>query len=207
MPKSADYAEMSLDELQSAARDAGMKGYSSMRKAELVEALSQGGGQAAASGGSGSRSLSGILATLKQEHDEVKELFATFEKQADGDLAGTAGTVATILHELTRHAEMEEEIVYPALQSAQPEIYHEAHEEHHVAELLIGELSKMSPDDSYKAKVMVLAENVRHHIKEEESEAFEILRRLPQEDLEAMAQRWNTVKEKVNAAVPARRSR
>ena len=38
---------------------------------------------------------------------------------------------------------------------------------------LIGELKKMKPsDDRYDAKVTVLAENVRHHIKEEESEMF-----------------------------------
>lgn len=205
MPKSQNYKEMSVDELQSAARDAGISGYSSMRKAELVEALS-GGGQQTSARKSGSGSLPGILGMLKQEHDEVKELFSRFETEAQKDLPGTADMVATILRELTRHAEMEEQIVYPALMAAEPDIYHEAHEEHHVAELLIGEISRMRPDDAYKAKVMVLAESVRHHIEEEESEAFETLRKLPSDELEAMNAKWMAVKEKMAAAMPAKRA-
>jgi hypothetical protein len=53
------------------------------------------------------------------------------------------------------------------------EVMDEAIEEHHVAHLLIGELKSMSPsDDRYDAKFKVLAESVKHHIKEEESQVF-----------------------------------
>lgn len=51
---------------------------------------------------------------------------------------------------------------------------YEADTEHHVIELLIGELSKMEPkDDYYDAKVTVLCEVVKHHVDEEEKEIFE----------------------------------
>lgn len=200
MPGKSNLSEMSVKELEKEAKDAGIAGYSGMKKEELVRALekqlpagpSRGGSRAASS--RGSANLPGILGMLKEEHDEVKSLFDRFEKEADRDLQGAARLVDTVLQELMRHAEMEEQIVYPGLRQADSDVYHEAHEEHHVAELLMGEISNMGPDETYKAKVIVLAENVRHHIEEEESEAFKALKKLPREQLEEMASQWEETK-------------
>ena len=61
---------------------------------------------------------------------------------------------------------------YPAVRAkVGKEVMNEADEEHHVAKLLIAELDRMDGSEShFDAKFMVLAENVRHHIREEENE-------------------------------------
>ena len=95
--------------------------------------------------------------------------------------------------ELTRHAEMEEKIVYPTLQ-ADEDTYFEAQQEHHVARVLIAEIEAMKPSGVWRAKVRVLAENVRDHIKEEETEGFPELKKAGPAELEVMAQAWKQMK-------------
>ncbi|THI87075.1 MAG: hemerythrin domain-containing protein [Nitrospira sp. CG24A] len=77
--------------------------------------------------------------------------------------------------ELEVHSKLEEELIYPAIRAEidDDDLMDEALEEHHVVHGLLGELKKMKPsDERYDAKFTVLAENVRHHIKEEETEMF-----------------------------------
>ena len=83
--------------------------------------------------------------------------------------------VETVLTELAVHSKLEEELIYPAIRAEidDDDLMDEALEEHHVVHGLLVELKKMKPsDERYDAKFTVLAENVRHHIKEEESEMF-----------------------------------
>lgn len=136
----------------------------------------------------------GVLGILKEEHDLVKGLFDRFEKETEQDPAAGVATLAEICMELTRHAEMEEKIVYPKLQAEDEDVYLEAQEEHHVAEMLIAEIEAMAPDGAWKAKVTVLAENVRHHIEEEEKEGFPELKKAGSAELEAMATAWEKMK-------------
>ncbi|MGE5597170.1 MAG: hemerythrin domain-containing protein [Hyphomicrobiales bacterium] len=209
MPTRQSYEQMTVAELEEKARDAGIKGYSDMKKADLVQALekqlpSQGGQEKSSSRPKKSGSYPGVLQLIKQEHDEVKQYFDEFEKQSEKDLAGTRQLVDVILDELMRHAEMEEQLVYPALEQQDEELYHEAHEQHHVAELLIQELQGMKPDEVYKAKVTVLAETTRHHIEEEESEAFEQLEKLGSQKLEEMASQWEQAKRQWKAKAGSR---
>ena len=110
---------------------------------------------------------------LKEDHRKVKELFEEFEHAQQDQVKERI--VENTLHELEIHAALEEEIFYPAAeeQIGEKESIDEAREEHHVVKLLIGELKKMSADDDrYDAKYTVLAESVKHHIEEEESELF-----------------------------------
>lgn len=110
---------------------------------------------------------------LKDDHKKVQGLFSEFEK-ADGRSKKRLAK-ETIL-ELEVHAKLEEEIFYPRfLETVKDEmIAAEAEEEHHVAETVMSELKQMlqSPgaDVHFDAKYMVLAENVKHHIQEEEKE-------------------------------------
>src|SRR6478735_4673273 len=110
------------------------------------------------------------VALLKEDHDRVKELFDRFE--AAKTRSAKVKIVRAALTELKVHAAIEEELFYPAVRKAiGKEIMNEADEEHHVAKLLIAELDSMRGSEShFDAKFMVLAENVRHHIKEEENE-------------------------------------
>ena len=110
------------------------------------------------------------LEIIKQDHKKVKELFEQFEK-AD-DKRSKKKIAAQAIGELKIHAEIEEKLFYPAVRkSVEKDLMNEADEEHHVAKLLIAELENLdAADDHWEAKFIVLAENIRHHIKEEEGE-------------------------------------
>jgi hypothetical protein len=109
------------------------------------------------------------IASLKADHEKVKALFTRFEKGKDRATKMTI--VGEALEELSIHAILEEEIFYPAVREEidDEDVMNEADEEHHVAKILIAELEEMDGSEShYEAKFTVLAESVRHHIKEEE---------------------------------------
>ncbi len=118
------------------------------------------------------------ISQLKQDHDKVKDLFEKFENAEGG--AAKKSIAKKALAELKIHAALEEEIFYPTVRKyIESDIMNEADEEHHVAKVLIAELEKMDgKGDHFEAKFTVLAENVRHHIKEEESEMLPEARRL-----------------------------
>jgi hypothetical protein len=80
-----------------------------------------------------------------------------------------------VKQELTIHEAIEEEIFYPALKShpKAKDIVLEGYEEHHVVDLLMGELEGMDvTDESWGAKALVMKENIEHHIEEEEGEMW-----------------------------------
>jgi hemerythrin superfamily protein len=114
-----------------------------------------------------------LLNRLKTDHEKVKELFEQFEQTADGE--ERAAIIGSALKELEIHAELEEKIIYPALREGleAKELVTEAVEEHHVMHVLIKELKGgRVKQDRRDAKFTVLAENVKHHIKEEEERLF-----------------------------------
>lgn len=110
---------------------------------------------------------------LRKDHEKVKSLFRNFEAATGRE---TQRIVGEVLDELEAHATAEEELFYPAVLGDAPEAkakLDESLEEHHVMKLLIAELRDMNAgSERYAAKFRVLAENVRHHIKEEEAELF-----------------------------------
>jgi hemerythrin-like domain-containing protein len=114
------------------------------------------------------------ISALKADHDKVKKLFDRFEDAEE--TSERKRIVEEACAELKVHAAIEEEMFYPALRQKMEDedgLLDEADEEHHEAKILIAELGLMSGDeDNYCAKFEVLAENIRHHIKEEEGELF-----------------------------------
>jgi hypothetical protein len=143
------------------------------------------------------------ISILKRDHDTVKELFDQFEK-AEGRPAKKK-IVSQALEELKIHAVIEEEIFYPSVRAElEKDMMNEADEEHHVAKVLIAELDKMDgTEEHYDAKFTVLAENVRHHIKEEESEMLPAARKLDI-DFDALGERLMARKEQLRTeGVPA----
>src|SRR4051794_5979806 len=108
------------------------------------------------------------IALLKQDHRTVEELFEKFEK-ASGD--GRKRSLAEeICLELSVHAQIEEEIFYPACEGKVDEdLLKESYVEHDGAKLLIAEITNGGPgDEFYDAKVKVLQEEIEHHVEEEE---------------------------------------
>jgi hemerythrin superfamily protein len=109
------------------------------------------------------------VALLKADHREVEDLFEQFEKARDSQRKLKLAT--QICNALKVHTMIEEEIFYPAFLDATEEedIHHEAIVEHNGAKRLIAEIEEMNPDDDfYDAKVKVLSEMIKHHVKEEE---------------------------------------
>jgi hemerythrin superfamily protein len=105
---------------------------------------------------------------LKSDHRTVEDLFEQFE-DAKGSKAKQR-IANQICMELIVHAQIEEEMFYPAVKDAiEEEIYTEAYVEHDGAKLLIAEILSGDPDDEfYDASVKVLSEQIKHHVKEEE---------------------------------------
>jgi len=118
-------------------------------------------------GGMNGGSLDAV-ALLKADHRAVEELFEQFEA-ARGKPA-KAKLAKQICMELCIHTAIEEEIFYPALQGeVDDDILDEAYVEHDGAKMLIAEIMAGTPDDDfYDAKVKVLSEEIKHHVKEEE---------------------------------------
>src|SRR6185312_11686766 len=115
---------------------------------------------------------------LKKDHDEVKALFDRFEEAKGGAAKTRIAREACRL--LTVHSRIEDELFYPALRLrlSDGELVDEADEEHHEAKILIAELSLMNGGEpNFVAKFLVLSENARHHIAEEEYEIFPAARR------------------------------
>jgi hemerythrin superfamily protein len=108
------------------------------------------------------------IALLKADHRAVEELFEKFEG-AKGD--GAKQRIALeICLQLTVHAQIEEEIFYPACEGKIDEdLIKEAYVEHDGAKVLIAEIEAGAPDEEfYDAKVKVLSEQIEHHVEEEE---------------------------------------
>jgi hypothetical protein len=108
------------------------------------------------------------VALLKADHKEVAGMFESFEK-ASGD--GKKQSIAEdICKALSIHAQIEEEIFYPACEGkVEEDLLKEAYVEHDGAKVLIAEIEAGGPSDEYyDAKVKVLSEQIEHHVEEEE---------------------------------------
>ncbi|MGC2035267.1 MAG: hemerythrin domain-containing protein [Thermoplasmata archaeon] len=107
---------------------------------------------------------------IKRDHDQLKELFEEFEKTEEPSKRRQIAKRA--IEDLKIHAVIEEELFYPRVRAkVGDDTMNEADEEHHVAKVLVAELDSMGPRAShFEAKFIVLAESVRHHMKEEETE-------------------------------------
>ena len=113
------------------------------------------------------------IALLKADHEAVSHLFAEYEKTRS--VANKKSLVAEICAALSVHAQIEEEIFYPAVKAALKDrlLVPEATVEHAGVKDLIAQLEGAEPDgEMYDAKVKVLSEYVKHHVKEEQNEMF-----------------------------------
>lgn len=112
-------------------------------------------------------------AMLRADHKKVSELFEEYEKVRA--VTKKKDLVTQICTELTVHAQIEEEIFYPAVKQAlkDTKLVPEATIEHATLKELIAQVRDVDPDgEMFDAKIKVLSEYVKHHVKEEQNEIF-----------------------------------
>ena len=113
------------------------------------------------------------IAMLRADHKKVSGLFAEFDKARSNK--HKKELVSQICAELEVHATVEEEIFYPAVKAAlkDSELVPEASVEHASVKDLIAQVKDAEPgDEMYDARVKVMGEFVKHHVKEEQNEMF-----------------------------------
>jgi hypothetical protein len=138
------------------------------------------------------------LSLLKADHDKVKKMLAEGEETTERAEKTRTELFETLKAEMMIHERIEEEIFYPALKShpKAKDIVLEGYEEHHVVDLLMGELEALPvEDESWGAKSLVMKENVEHHIEEEEGEMFKAARSVfDKDELEDLGSRMEARK-------------
>ena len=157
-----------------------------------------------------SRSTKDACDLLDADHKAVKKMFKEYE-----ELTGSRSRAAAqqkkelaqqICQELTVHAQVEEEIFYPALRAVlkETDMIAEAAVEHQTAKQLIAEIQAMGePNEMFDAKVTVLGEYIDHHVKEERNEMFPKARAARKLDLVAMRDEIEARKEELMAELGA----
>ena len=124
-----------------------------------------------------------ILQLLTAEHREVKAMFEHYHRLAEAHGRGDERMLlaSQICVALTLHAQVEEEILYPAARAAllrDEDLVDEAYVEHASAKSLVSQIKTMTSDQPlFDARVKVLGEYVDHHVREEENELFPKLRK------------------------------
>ena len=112
-------------------------------------------------------------AMLRADHKKVSGLFEQYE--AARATSRKQAIVAQICKELKVHTQIEEEIFYPAVKAAlkDHELVPEANVEHASVKDLIAQVEGKVPDgEMFDAKIKVMSEFVKHHVKEEQNEMF-----------------------------------
>ncbi|MEA3085508.1 MAG: hypothetical protein QOC89_3205 [Paraburkholderia sp.] len=125
---------------------------------------------------------SDALTLLEADHRAVEKLFDAFKKAGDDDLEAKAALAQRACEELTMHAIIEEELLYPAAQEALSDDdkldVDEAYVEHFLVKTLIARFETLKAGDKgFDATFKVMSEMVQHHVEEEEDELFPELRR------------------------------
>jgi hypothetical protein len=141
---------------------------------------------------------------LDADHIAVKKLFTQFKKlsEAEAPADERKALADRICKELTVHAEIEEQIFYPAAREAigDDALLNEAEVEHASAKDLIAQISGMDADEAlFDAKVIVLGEYIDHHVEEEREDMFPKARKSDM-DLKAMVAELKALKEELLAS-------
>lgn len=148
------------------------------------------------------------ISLLKADHRKVEGLFGQFEKAKD---SGRKRELSNqICLELRIHAQIEEDVFYPGCseEGVNEDLMNEAYVEHDGAKVLIGEIEKSSPDDQFfDAKVKVLSEQIKHHVREEEKKQGNMFAKARKAgvDLKALGERMAAEKKQLLAEMKSAR--
>ena len=174
------------------------------------------GGTRAESGGRGRKSSGrggrmDALKLLKEDHDRVDDMFKKYERMKEGDERKQA-LLQQILEEVRVHAQVEEELFYPALRTLFEEsekdkevgLIEEADVEHETVKWLMEQLESgdQSDEGTTDARVKVMGEYIRHHVEEEEGQIFKAAKRVDL-DLEELGRQMDARKRQLMGEDPA----
>jgi hemerythrin-like domain-containing protein len=142
------------------------------------------------------------IAMLKEDHRRVRDLFQEYQAATDPrtkrELAEEACT------ELETHAQLEEQIFYPAVNDDSdegPALVQEALQEHQQVKDLIVALREMGPDNhDFDATFRALMQNVEHHVEEEENQMFPLAEQALVEDLDELKDEMQELKKAILAS-------
>jgi len=142
---------------------------------------------------------------LKNDHRQVEKIFSQLEK-GNGNREQLFRELA---NELTVHAEIEEQLFYPAVKNAKQthDLVLESFEEHKQVKLVLADLDKADKTtEHWLAGLKVLMEDVQHHVGEEEKELFPKVedKVLSRQELEDLGTRMEEMKAQRLAAIKAR---
>ncbi len=145
-----------------------------------------------------------IYELLHADHEEVAKMLKEIQSSKGRAKVKLFNEMRAAL---TAHLRAEEKVFYSALKAAKraKNAALEGFEEHHVADMLMRELSRLSPsDEKWDAKLKVLKENVEHHVEEEEGEVWAKAREvLSDEEAEELGEHFSVEKEKKLASLAA----
>jgi hemerythrin superfamily protein len=154
-------------------------------------------------GGTSSKAQPLAIELLSNDHRMVEDLFEQYEQEKEGEEDTKRAVAEQICGELTVHAQVEEELFYPwlrdNLEDEDMEMVEEAAIEHATAKDLIAQIEAATEiDASYDARVKVLSEYIKHHVKEEEEEIFPEVRDM-KEELDELGEQMATRKAELMA--------
>ncbi len=145
------------------------------------------------------------ITLLMADHRQVEAWFSQFSKSKSTQ--AKRQYVSRICDALTIHTTIEEEVFYPAYIGAtgDKDTHHEALVEHAGAKALIAQIRSMSAsDDFYTAKVTVLSEMIKHHVKEEEQPGGMFAKAKKSDmDLQALGEKMQERKQELQSAAEA----
>ena len=149
------------------------------------------------------------ITLLKDDHTQVKELFAEFKRFQEEETEGVEELKQDLMEEvcrmLTVHAQIEEEVFYPAVRKALPDeedLLNEAEVEHAGAKDLIAQIEAGNAEDPMTcARFIVLSEQIDHHVKEEQDEMFPKVKKSSM-DLATVGRKLQARKEELENKAP-----
>jgi hemerythrin-like domain-containing protein len=142
------------------------------------------------------------IAMLKVDHQRIRDLFAHYEATTNPKAQWTIAE--EVLGELEVHAQLEEQVFYPAIADQSDEgerLAQGSLEEHQILRQLIHELRAMGPQiHGFDAQFNVLIQNVEDHVEYEEAELFPFAQVTLQDDLGALLAAMQAFKAQILAS-------
>lgn len=139
---------------------------------------------------------------LLKEHEEIGKLFNQFVEAGDEAYKQKQTIAEKVIEEISMHARLEEEILFPAMEEKggeeEKEMVQEGIEEHHVTRFMLDRLEKTSPEDeTFNPKFKALMESTKHHFMEEERDIFPKAKKLLKGELDRLGEEMEALEKEM----------